>query len=68
MKKKYASQLLRDQRYARCSALVSSPSPLLMDPNATMPITPNMTIIVPWAGQWMERPRELHNSHKYRNL
>lgn len=67
MKKKYASQLLRDQRYVRCCALVSSPRPLLIEPNATIPITPNMTMIVPWAGQPKERPPELDNSHRYRS-
>ena len=46
-KKKYASQLPRVQRCVRWVASVSELRPLLMEPKATMPMTPMITIIVP---------------------
>lgn len=51
MKKKYASQFPRTQRWVRWFAFVSVSRPLLMEPNATMPMTPMITIIVPWIHQ-----------------
>lgn len=47
MKKKKASQFPRVQRYVRWCASVSVPSPWLIDPKATMPMTPRITTMVP---------------------
>ena len=45
--KKYPSQPARRHSSAKCAASVSWESPLLMDPKATMPMTPRTTTIVP---------------------
>ena len=47
IKKKKPSQLPRVHRYVRCLASVSEPRPWLMEPKATIPMTPRMTTIVP---------------------
>lgn len=45
--KKKPSQPPRRHRYVRCSTSVLEVRPLLMEPKATMPITPRMTTMVP---------------------
>lgn len=48
IKKKNPSQPPRLHKCDRWAASVSVASPLLMEPKATMPITPTITMMVPW--------------------
>jgi hypothetical protein len=62
MKKKKPSQPPRRHRNVRCATSVSVPSPLFIEPNATMPTTPRTTTTVPCQGS--ERENDRHGGGK----